>query len=747
MLLDDNKVFNPKYWFMSIVGFIVIIVVLCNLWLYREFYINQKAAVEEVVEAVSNEINYKLTTIENLLISTSKNFSNQNIAELSDQEIIDSLKVPSDILKYITRIKITPIIPSKSNLDSMSFEPIKLAAEDDKLYFVIANRLSKSQKNESIQVYFDINEIAQKYLAIEHRSFELQFLFKIRDNAHYINYLLHSNKNSRALKINDIALYNLLDNNNLKLSQNNFVLGNPDWQIKGYLKQEAIKNFIKILILISLLFILVILFISNLAYRRLCNLEKMKSKAVSDKEEAQAKINYLAYYDGLTRLPNKTSLIRHYDNIITHENLFINDEFKLFTAVINIPMLKEVNDTIGYQYGDHALIGFAKRVNDFLNSPDVKKNILHGQDNVFFRSGGNTFVLSIIYKKKKHGKSHILFITNFINMLLSEVTQPIKIKEEDLYFSYYSGISIYPDDFKNITLESNESLLRYAEIAMSAARKKGLNKYIFYSEDINTSMLTIFNLENELKRALVNNKLELLLQPQASLKNNRLRGFEALIRWQREDGSIVSPGTFIPILEKSGLIVTVGDWILREACTQAIKLLEQGIEFETLSVNISVLQLQSENFIDRMTAILDATMFPHDKFEIEVTESILFEVPDKIIKVLNDIKAKNIKIALDDFGTGFSSLSYLKILPIDYLKIDKSFVNDLQESGDSRLLLAILAIAKSMGIFSIVEGVESRDQVDFLRTTSCDIIQGYYVSKALSLSEVIKLYSGKMDIL
>ncbi len=174
-----------------------------------------------------------------------------------------------------------------------------------------------------------------------------------------------------------------------------------------------------------------------------------------------------------------------------------------------------------------------------------------------------------------------------------------------------------------------------------------------------------------------------------------------------------------------------------------MQLLSKNIDFEILAVNISILQLQSENFVDRMSKILQLTKFPESKLEIEVTESILFDNPDRVINVLNEIRAQNIKTALDDFGTGFSSLSYLKILPIDYLKIDRSFVNEITTTGDARLLLAILAIAKSLNLFSIVEGVETQQQVDFLRTTSCDIIQGYYICKPLVISEIIKLYQNK----
>ncbi len=461
----------------------------------------------------------------------------------------------------------------------------------------------------------------------------------------------------------------------------------------------------------------------------------------TSRTEAESEVNSLIYCDSLTGLPNKAYLTQDYHNLLT-SNLYIEQKYKLFTVAIHIANLQAINDTIGYQYGDAAILKFKKIVTDYLESTDMRIPQSLKLNKAFYRMSGNTFILSVSINSNKNDKSLMLVMTNFINEMMKKLSHSIVVKEETLYLQYNFGISIYPDDFKNnqgLQIVP-ETIFRCSEIAMSAARKKGANKYIFYSEEINDSILQKFNLENELRKGLEDNELQLLLQPQLNLADKKLRGFEALICWRREDGRVISPGTFIPILEHSGLIITVGDWILHEACRQGLELLNGGLDFKTISVNISVLQLQSENFLERMDSILAETNFPADKLEIEVTESILLDNPQRVIDILNQVKAKNIKIALDDFGTGFSSLSYLKLLPIDYLKIDKSFAFEITTTGDTRLLLAILAIAKSLNIYSIVEGVESQEQLDFLRTTSCDIIQGYYISKPLSIMEIRKLF-------
>lgn len=452
------------------------------------------------------------------------------------------------------------------------------------------------------------------------------------------------------------------------------------------------------------------------------------------RKQAQEHINYLAFHDDFTGLPNKVALLDYYTKVTAKESNFAVGENKLFSIVVNTPSLRRINDTIGYENGDKCLQSMLSVIESFLAKSGV--------NNGLYRINVDTLAIVVVYNRVQHGKSSMLFITNFINNLLLELLKPVHVNEQDIFLQFYIGAAIYPDNFKierELDSISPAMLLRFAEIAMSAARKKGLNKFVFYSDELNASFQETFDLENKLRSAINHNNLDLLFHPQLDLATSTLRGFETLVRWQRDDGNIVMPGTFIPLLEKSGLIVTVGDWVLKEACKSGMVLINKGIEFDYLAVNISGLQLQTENFVSRVENIVKESGFPIGKLELEVTESVLLEQPEKIITVLAKLREIGVKIALDDFGTGFSSLSYLKQLPLDYLKIDKIFVNEI-DTGDTRLLKAIIAMAKSLNLKTIAEGVESLEHVSFLRKHLCDIIQGYYISRPLSLDAVIRSY-------
>ena len=455
------------------------------------------------------------------------------------------------------------------------------------------------------------------------------------------------------------------------------------------------------------------------------------------KKAAQARINYLAYHDDFTGLPNKVSLLDYYQDLLrTHS--FTSSQYKIFTLVINIASLKNINDTIGYENGDQTLKALLIVLKGYLTVIKLQNHL--------FRVSEDNFALSFLYDDNTYGKSCILYVTNILKQLSDELDKPIHIAEQNVYLQFSFGVSIFPDNFieeKNDNFNNFDSalLLRYAEIAMSAARRKGTGKYIFYSEDINLSLKEKFHLENELRNAIRTNELELLFHPQVATQTGKLIGFEILVRWRRKDNRIILPGTFIPLLEKSGLIVTVGDWILKEACLQGLVLLSKGIVFDTLSVNVSGLQLQTDNFIERFKNIIDETGFPRTKLGLEVTENILFDNPKTIIKTLQALRQEGVKIALDDFGTGFSSLNYIKCLPLDCLKIDKEFVQEIK-TGDTRLLEAILAIAKSLNLETVAEGVETLEEVTFLRKHLCDIIQGYYISKPLSVDAVITYFGS-----
>lgn len=857
---EINDIFYPRYWFVSIVISILLLVGLVDLWLYNDFYNNQEEVISETIDAAAEEFNFNLIQIENKLLQFSKYVSLSEIKGLSSEDLKNSIGFNSADLKFIEDIKI--LEDSKNNLhfydfnsDEFNQHSKKIIFVDNKLYLIIRTNILDSQtsrKGESgtnIQLHLNIEKLTGEFLNNDYKSFLLLFRFIIgnsNDND-VVEYILTTN-NHIIKYVNNSSLREIeqspgLLSSDMKLLQSKHLLNKDNWQIRAYIKNSFIHKYIQKILLISFIVIFLVLFIAKLIYKKICFLESQKRKITKDKNhfqqraeitlastndgvlitnstaqilyinpivqnylhvdlsdvylkrfdelipelyiitssnsdkqkfseiklilpeqdryfdieysklydeqtnfigyaifmhdittsfESQKKLNYLAYYDEPTKLPNKLSLLDFYGKTIEQEGLVLQDVYKLYTVVFNSPSLRNINDTIGYENGDRALQNLLYIVKKYLSDNNIHNSL--------YRIGAYTFAISFLYDRKKHGKSAVLYITNFISSLIYELLRPIHINEQDLHLQFNFGVSIYPDNFSNADELDPASLLRYSEIAMSMARRKGPNKYVFYSDDLNSSIQERFVLENELRSAVNENKLELLYHPQLELNSNKLRGFEALVRWQRQNGNMVSPGTFIPLLEKSGLIVTVGDWILRKACEQGVSFIKRGVDFETIAVNISGLQLQNENFISRLEHIVSDTGFPKEKLELEVTENILLDNPDNVIRVLDKIRKLGVKIALDDFGTGFSSLTYLKDLPLDYLKIDKAFVSGI-ETGDTRLLEAIIAISKTMNLITVAEGVETQQQVDFLRKNLCDIIQGYYISKPMAFSAVIEKFT------
>lgn len=849
---DLDKIFYPKYLFVSITILFIVIVVILDFWLYQEFSSRQEVLLNEAIETVSEEFNFDLLQIENNLLKFSKNFYLEDIVNKPQEEILMLLNLGFKTSNYIDKIKfIENKNNSKNTIDSIILPKLELI--NNRLFFIfettvhskkltITKDTEQDNKPELLQLYIDLNKYINYYLKKQHDTFSIGFKFRIQVGQAISDYIYFDN-NQYIKKIDWFDTeQSTVFYEHVKLIQILNILHHSNWQIHGYIKIEALQAFFLFLIKLSLLVIIFVLLGANFLYKKFYHLEWQKLNITKDKkylqqrteitlasiqdgviitnataqivyvnyviekylninlmdiyfkrlEEVipelalldnmeqehlklhdlkvcvnqdiyffdvqanklfddmrlylgtaiflhdltrlkrdQERINYLAYHDDNTGLPNKLSLMDYYGRIIASK-LFLDNPCKLFTIVINIASLKNINDTIGYENGDKTIGIFLDIINNYL--------IDNGSKNSLYRIGGDTFVVVLLYERNRHGKSSMLYATNFINNLILELNKPIRINEQDVYLQFYFGISIFPDNFK---LESEQSeaplLLRYSEMAMSEARKKGLNKYVFFSRDISASIQEGFTLENELRTAIRENSLELLFHSQIELQSNKLRGFEILVRWHRQNGEMVLPGTFIPLLEKSGLIVTVGDWILREACLQGVNLIKKNIKFQRIAVNISGLQLQTEHFVDRLNNILADTGFPKDKLELEITESILFDNTDKIIAILNKIRSEGICIALDDFGTGFSSLNYLKDLPLDYIKIDRVFVHSIH-SGDTRLLEAILAIAKTMNLITIAEGVETESQVNFLRTHLCDIIQGYYISKPMTIENLMATF-------
>jgi diguanylate cyclase (GGDEF)-like protein len=409
-------------------------------------------------------------------------------------------------------------------------------------------------------------------------------------------------------------------------------------------------------------------------------------------------------YDALTGLPTWS-----YGQQLLQSHLSRKGHHSFCVCVLSICGFKKVNASLGYAQGDQLIIQIVERLKHL--------NVV--------RLWGNTLA---VFFKYAEGPEDV------IGSIIRGFDTPFDFDGRCVFVGVYVGVSLYPNDGQTAS-----ELFTRAEIAMYTAKRQGMNQYALYTPAMEARASDDFWVENELQTALEKAQFEIFFHPQVSIKTGELRGIEALVRWKRSDGTSVSPQQFIPLLEDSGLILQVGAWIFEEACLQAKKLMDTGCSFKNLAINISAVQLKDPHFVTFVDSVLEKTQFPAEQLELEITESFLMDHYDWVIHVLNELKARGIAIALDDFGTGFSSLQYLKNLPIQYLKIDQSFLKGLtvkEDTQDQRLLKAMIALAHSLSLETIVEGVEFDSQIQFLKDYGCDIIQGYYLTPPLSFSDL-----------
>ena len=426
---------------------------------------------------------------------------------------------------------------------------------------------------------------------------------------------------------------------------------------------------------------------------------------ISVRKAHEEKLQRMAFYDPLTNLPNRTHLL---SLIEQHIETGRKKQQGFATLFLDIDHFKHINDSMGHFCGDQLLSKLATRLQD----------ILHLNAHVA-RISGDEFVIILA-----DNQSDITLI-EMVENVLGIFNQPFKLASHDsLRVSASVGIAMYPTDGHD-----SETLLKNADTAMYLAKKNGRNGYAFYSPDLTHKSISHVRIQSALHQAIELNQLRLEYQPQYDLEQNTIVGVEALLRWQHPEFGLVSPADFIPIAEKTGLIQSIGDWVLKQACIQGLSWLESGVKFGRMAVNVSALQLQQSNFIDRLRGILRETGFSAQHLDIEITESFLLIDPQQAITSLNKLRELGIEISLDDFGTGYSSLSYLKGLPINKLKIDRSFVKDVPSNSDSNAIVnAIIAMGKTLSLKVVAEGIETQEQAQYLSDKGCIYGQGYLFS-------------------
>jgi diguanylate cyclase (GGDEF)-like protein len=384
---------------------------------------------------------------------------------------------------------------------------------------------------------------------------------------------------------------------------------------------------------------------------------------------------------------------------------------------------------MGHNVGDKLLQIIADRLTEGTRRQDsigIKVSI---DANSVARLGGDEFTILL---EKVSGQQSI---TTVARRLIELCARPILIDSHEIFTSASIGISLYPTDGAEV-----ETLLKNADTAMYHAKKQGRNNFQYFDTSMNQASVEQLAIETSLRKAIENNELALHYQPQVSISTGQIVGMEALLRWKHPHKGFISPTAFIPVAEETGLIISIGEWVINEACKQGAEWEKQGYKPVTISVNLSAKQLREERLNDIIARILHETGMNPRYLGLELTESAIIIEPERALARLQSIKSLGIKLSMDDFGTGYSSLSYLKKFPLDTLKIDQSFIHDLATNNeDASLVKAIISMAHSLGMDVIAEGVEQQDQMEFLSINDCDIIQGYLFSRPLPAAELAKI--------
>ncbi|OEF97669.1 putative bifunctional diguanylate cyclase/phosphodiesterase [Desulfuribacillus alkaliarsenatis] len=433
---------------------------------------------------------------------------------------------------------------------------------------------------------------------------------------------------------------------------------------------------------------------------------------ITKRKQAEKKNRYLAYHDPLTGLLNMRSLQKQFTKTLSN----LNATQAGAVLFIDIDRFKNVNDSLGHHFGDLLLQEIADRLKSILS------------DKPIYRPGGDEFIVIL---------DDATGVSDISQQIVEEIAKPFIIVDRELTITTSIGISRYPQDGTDInTLFSN------ADTAMYRAKDRGKNQYCYYSEDMNARMLEELTLEHELRKAMENNEFELYYQPQYDFVTECIIGNEALIRWHNPFRGTVAPDVFIPIAEETGLILQIGEWVIREACHQNKQWQNQGLAPRPVAVNVSPLQFLQNDFVPKIEKILRETGLEPKYLDLEITESIAMTDINEAVKKVKRLRDLGIQVSIDDFGTGYSSLSNFRDLPINKLKIDRSFISRIHEdSKDAEIVDTIIVMAQKLGLEIIAEGVETKEHMQYLKERNCKIAQGYLFSKpvkALDIEQMLK---------
>lgn len=428
---------------------------------------------------------------------------------------------------------------------------------------------------------------------------------------------------------------------------------------------------------------------------------------ITERKRIEQELNHLATHDSLTGLPNRLMFSQLLDHAIQSAQ---RNKRQLAVFFIDLDRFKTINDSLGHEAGDILLKEMALRFKQSLRTVDVVG-----------RLGGDEFTILV---EDFHDLKQV---ETLAHKILATVMKPLSVMGEECRVTASIGVSVYPKDGQD-----EQSLMKNADIAMYFAKEEGKNNFQFYSDNIRTMSNERLTIETNLRHAMERNEFYLDYQAKMDLKTRAITGVEALLRWNNPYLGLVTPAQFIPIAEETGMIVPIGRWVIKTACTQNVLWQRQGLPPVCMSVNLSLRQLMNENFIDDIKTILNETRLSPNLLELEITESMVMHNPARLVPTLTKIKDMGVRLAIDDFGTGYSSLAQIKNFPINTLKVDRSFIRNLPQDTDNKAITeAVIIMGKSLKLTVVAEGVETQEQEKFLQEKICDEMQGFYFSKPI----------------
>jgi len=459
-----------------------------------------------------------------------------------------------------------------------------------------------------------------------------------------------------------------------------------------------------------------LLLVIGLLWRMSYNLAKIRRQEIQARIAHAEQIEYLAYHDGLTGLPNRSLFSKLLNQSIS---LAQRNNRKLAVLFLDLDHFKHINDTLGHDAGDQLLREVAGRL----------KSCLRDSDTVA-RLGGDEFVVMLPELEES------TYVVNVARKIVATIAKPFNLSGQEFGVTASIGISTYPNDGLD-----EQTLTKNADIAMYKVKEEGKNNFQLYSDKLQAESLERLTLESSLRNALDKKELELYYQAKRDVVSGQVTGMEALLRWQHPDLGMVAPLRFLQVADDIGLLIPIGNWVLKTACEQNMRWQQEGLPRLSIAVNLTAKQFFNDSLCASIEAALKETGMDANLLELEISEHVLMQDVDKALHVLNDLKEIGVRIAIDNFGVGYSSLAMLKQFPLDSIKIDRTFIRDIADVGvDKTLAQAIVTMGKSLGLTVVAQGVETQEQVDFLKRNACDEVQGFYFNKPMPAGEFSKLF-------